>query len=603
MEHQRPIELLAPARDAECGIAAIRCGADAVYIGAPQFGARQAAGNSLDDIARVAEFAHQYYARVYAAVNTLLHDTELAAAEKLIDQLYAAGVDGLIIQDAGLLELELPPIPLIASTQMHNADADKIQFLEAVGFKRAILARELTLDQIRDIRSKTSLELECFVHGALCVSQSGQCWASYAIGGRSGNRGQCAQPCRKRYRVLDADGKQAADWRYWMSIKDLCLGDHLEELIDAGVTTFKIEGRLKDLAYVVNTVAYYRQRLDGLLAKKQLSAASSGRVQFDFEPDITRTFSRGFTDFGLLGDCRDVGSVDTPKSIGRYIGTVKSLCRGGFVLDRPADLTGGDGICFFDSSGQLNGTVVNGAEGSTVYALKIEAIAPGMKIYCNYDHRFVKRLEQCPAERKIGIVLRLGETADGLVLSTVDEDGVSAAVEMKMEKPAAQKKDQARQAIQTQLTKFGETIFNCTELTVEAGDIFLPMSKLNALRRELTEALLQKRKECRPVERGGIIKNSVPYPQAALDYTGNVLNEKARAFYVRHGVQNIEPAAESGLPMDGKLVMTTKYCLRRQMGVCGGTAKQANAMFLEDEDGRRFRVEFLCGPCGMKLYL
>lgn len=600
------IELLAPAKDASVAIAAIRCGADAVYIGAPQFSAREAAGNTISAIEQIVAFAHPYYARVYVALNTLLRDNELAPAEKMIHQLHRIGIDGLIVQDVGLLELDLPPVPLIASTQMHNATAEKVRFLEAVGFSRVILARELTIEQIREIRRQTTVELECFVHGALCVGVSGQCCMSYAIGGRSGNRGQCAQPCRRRYTLKDRRGKTIVRDRHLLSLKDLNLADHLPDLIDAGICSFKIEGRLKDVAYVANTVGVYRLRLDALLAEKGLGRTSSGSSELTFEPNPSKTFNRGFTDYGLTQDLRSFGSTDTPKSMGEFIGTVAGVETSCFILDRDHDhdLHNGDGICFFDAQRNLAGTVVNRVDGLKVYPQKMHGIGAELAIYRNYDRLFSGVLTDRAAERKIQLAMTLRETSKGLVLSGRDEDGNEATAEIAADRQPALKRDAARKTIVTQLTKLGNTIFTCCDLRIRTKHVyFLSVSQLNAARRELVERLTQMREANRLRATGAVVKNAVSYPQTRLSYLGNVLNRKAEAFYRRHGVETIEPAAESGLDLSGHLVMTTKYCLRRELGFCSGpgTGASAEPLILEDEDGRRFEVRFRCGPCGMDI--
>lgn len=595
----RSIELLAPARDAAAAQAAILCGADAVYIGAPQFSARQAAGNSLDDIRRVVALAHLYHARVYVALNTLLTDAELPQAEAIIGDLCAIGIDGLIIQDVGLLELALPPIPLIASTQMHNNTPEKVRFLEQVGFWRVILARELTLEQIVDIRRHTSVELECFVHGALCVSQSGRCAMSYALGGRSGNRGQCAQPCRRRYTLKDDDGKTLCKDRYLLSLKDLNLSARLEALLDAGVSSFKIEGRLKDAAYAANVVGFYRQTLDGLLQKKHLKKSSSGTVSLHFTPDPARTFNRGFTEYGLVDKAELMGSIDTPKSIGQRIGAVTHVDAQSITLDGDSELHNGDGLCFFDAQRNLCGTQVNRVEGRRVFVQSTEELCKGVTVYRNYDHAFIKQLEQDPAERKITLSMTLHDTDDGVVLVGVDEDGNTASFAMAVDKQPAQKIQQAQQAIDTQLKKLGNTPYRCMRTAIETEQVyFFPVSTLNALKRGLMDAMTATRADNCPQPRGGAVRNAVPYPQTELTWRDNVLNAKAAAFYQRHGVTTLQPAAESGLDLHGQTVMTTKYCLRRQLGMC---EPNAAPLTLVDEDGRRFQVRFLCGDCGMEI--
>ncbi len=599
------IELLAPAKDGPTARAAILCGADAVYLGADRFGAREAAGNALSVIREVTAFAHQYYVRVYVTLNTLLHDRELAAAQKMAHQLYDIGVDALIIQDVGLLELDLPPLPLIASTQMYNATAEKVKFWEDVGFSRVILARELALEQIRQIRRRTGIELECFVHGALCVGASGQCYLSYALGGRSGNRGQCAQPCRRRYSLQDQRGKWIAKDRHLLSLKDLNLSEHLEELMDAGITSFKIEGRLKDLRYVANTVGFYRQKLDAILRRKGRQRGSCGSVRLAFQPDPEKTFNRGFTDYGLTGKSSSVASLDTPKSMGEYVGTVARVEKSSFVLEGAHHLHNADGICFFDRGRNLHGTVVNRVEGLRVYPQKMRGIQVGQGIYRNFDYAFSRQLTGRIAERKIRLSLLVQESAQGLILSARDEDGNQAQVDIVGERQPAQKKEAARQMILAQLTKLGHTIFECSDVQLRTVDAyFLPVSRLNAAKRGLVEQLVRTREANRPRLTGAVRKNAVPYPEKHLTYLGNALNQKARAFYCRHGVETIAPAAESGLNLSGQVVMTTKYCLRKELGLCQREGSEpAEPLILEDEDGRQFELRFRCGPCGMEIFL
>ncbi|UCD49373.1 MAG: U32 family peptidase [Phycisphaerales bacterium] len=600
------IELLAPARDEATARAAIQCGADAVYIGAPRFSAREAAGNSIASITEVVAFAHPYYARVYVALNTLLRDDELPEAEKMIHALYQAGIDGLIVQDTGLLELDLPPMPLVASTQMDNATPEKVKFWQDVGISRVILARELTLEQIRNIRRQTSMELECFVHGALCVGASGQCYMSYATGRRSGNRGQCAQPCRKHYTLKDRRGKTIARGRHLLSLKDLNLSDHLEALIDAGITSFKIEGRLKDVPYVANTVGFYRQKLDTLLAKKHLARSSSGSVQLNFQPDPARTFNRGFTDYGLTGSASGISAMDSPKSMGEFIGTVAKVDGPCFTLAPPHALHNADGICFFDAQRSLTGTVVNRVEGAHVYPQTMRDIRIGQQIYRNNDRLFSAQLADRAARRTIALTLVLRDAPDGLALLGIDEDGNEATVVIPGPWQPAEKEEAARRTTLTQLARLGNTIFARTEVRLETREVyFLPVSRLNAARRELVAQLLCVRERNRPRLAGKVLQNTCPYPRKRLNYRGNVLNARAEAFYRRHGVETIEPAAESGLEMAGRLVMTTKLCLRRELDLCSGTQARGvtEPWVLQDEDGRQYEVHFQCGPCGMDIYL
>jgi collagenase-like PrtC family protease len=602
----RRIELLAPAKDAETAIAAIRCGADAVYMGAERFGARELAGNSIEAIREATDFAHQYYAKVYVTLNTLLFDNELSAAQKLIEKLYHVGIDGLIIQDTGLLELDLPPIPLIASTQMNNATVEKVKFLLDVGFSRVILARELTLHEICNIKRQTTVELECFIHGALCVSASGNCYMSYAIGGRSGNRGQCAQPCRRAYTLKDPGGNIIVKNRYLLSLKDLNLSPYLEELIDAGITAFKIEGRLKDIPYVVNTVGFYRQLLDDILTEKGYQKSSSGSVKLRFEPNPEKTFNRGFTDYGLTGRTENILSMDTPKSIGEFLGVVREVGKNYFVIDSNKLVHNGDGICFFDKQRNLNGTIVNGVVDKKISIQKTKGIYKGQDIFRNFDYAFDRKLKGRAAERKIALSIIVKETKSGLLITGKDEDNNEATVEIDNSKQPADKKDNARRTIISQITKLGNTIFECSDVKLETKDVyFLPVSKLNEARRELIKRLLEERESNRPRKKGGVEKSHIAYPYKHLTYTGNVLNAQAEAFYRRHGVDTIEPAAERGLDLTGKTVMTTKMCLRRELKMClkTGSAEKTKPLILLDEQGREFQLKFNCGQCGMDVVL
>jgi len=600
------IELLAPAKDVACGIAAITCGADAVYIGAERFGAREAAGNQIEDIARLTEYAHKYWANVYVTVNTLLYDHEIPEAVRLIHQLYAIGVDALIIQDVGLLECDLPPIPLIASTQMHNTTPEKVAFLEQVGLQRVILARELNLQQIKAIRAKTTIELECFVHGALCVGYSGQCYLSYAIGGRSGNRGQCAQPCRRQYTLVDSSGNILSKNRYLLSLKDLDRSDYLRELIEAGITAFKIEGRLKDKAYVLNIVSYYRQKLDTVLRDMSLKKSSSGKSGIDFTPNPLKTFNRGYTTYFLTGRDRYLAALDTPKSIGEPIGVVRSVNKHTLTIESPISLHSGDGICFFDHDNVLQGTVVNKVAGKTVYPNEIGDLERGTVIYRNYDHEFNTQLNKSRAKRTIAVVFALNETPDGFAVSVVDEDGNAAEQTLACEKVPARNTDSAVASVRKQLSKCGTTEFTCADVHVDwAEPYFLPAAVLNELRRNVLDKLAAVRLQRRPVTRGNVFRNTFPYAEPQLSYRGNVLNKFAEAFYRRHGVTHILPAAESGLDLQGQNVMTTKYCLKYQLGFCSkeiSSRKIAEPLYLVDEHDQKYTLRFNCTTCEMEIF-
>ncbi len=604
------IELLAPAKHFDAGKAAVDCGADAVYIGAGRFGARAGAGNGVQDIERLARYAHTYWARVYVVLNTLLYDREIAEAIQLIAQLYEAGIDGLIIQDVGLLECDLPPLPLIASTQLHNNTPEKIAFLEQVGFQRVILARELNLQQIAAIREQTRVELECFVHGALCVSYSGQCYLSYAIGGRSGNRGECAQPCRKRYTLKDRTGRIISHNRYLLSLKDMNRSDSLGALLDTGVTSFKIEGRLKDESYIKNIVSYYRRRLDAVLEEKDRQKSSSGRSTIDFTPDPAKTFNRGYTEYFLHDPAERVSSLDTPKSIGEPIGRVQSIGKNFFILAaRETDtfIHPGDGLCFFDTTRMLQGTTVNSVQGWKIFPVRMQGLTTGTIVYRNSDRQFFKILNTSRIGRKIRLELTFSETSTGFLLSARDEDGNQVLEALIQEKELAKDREKALATINKQLCKLGETEFVCSQVQIDLPvPYFLPAARLNALRRGVIEQLRAFREQQRPRSIGGVIENVVPYPQQELDYSGNVLNKQAEAFYRRHGVKKIMPAAESGIDLLGQKVMTTKYCLKREFGLCEKERFSKRSieepLYLVDEHGQEYRLRFHCSTCEMEIF-
>jgi len=600
------IELLAPAKDLQSGVLAINTGADAVYIGAPRFGARQAVGNSIQDIEKLVSHAHRYWARVYAAVNTLLYDDELDEAVQLCHQLHAAGVDALIIQDMGLLESDLPPMALYASTQMHNQTPERVAFLEQVGIQRVILARELSLEQIAAIRAATTIELETFIHGALCVCFSGQCALSYAIGGRSGNRGQCAQPCRRPYSLLDRHGERLVEHSHLLSLKDLNLTQYLRDLLDVGVCSFKIEGRLKDQAYVKNIIAHYRQQLDAILPDLDMQSSSSGRVLFDFEPDPDKTFNRSYSTYFITGQRDDIASPETPKHAGEPIGIVTAVEREAFSLNVMAPLNNGDGLTFFDRDGQLQGTLVNRVDGFKVYPAKMGGIFKGAQICRNADRAFLQELDKSKLDRRIPINMIFSETEDGFQLGARDQDGNAVVVALNVEKEPARDVERARQTLERQLIRLGESDFVCDEIQIELSqEYFFPLSVLNALRRDLVSRLQVERARNFPLMSGGVRINQVPYPQNRLVFLGNVLNQKAQDFYRRHGVEDIEPAAESGLDMIGRKVMTTKHCIKYELGGCPLQESPVDfeePLYLADDGGLRLRLAFNCQDCLMEIF-
>jgi putative protease len=601
----KKIELLAPAKNLAAGIDAVNCGADAVYIGAEEFGARRTAANPVQDVGTLAAYAHRYRAKVYAAVNTILTDAELERAAKLIRRLWEAGADAVMIQDMGLLELDLPPIPLFASTQTHNLTPEKAVFLEKAGFRRIILARELSLAGIKKIRAETSVGLEFFVHGALCASHSGQCWLSFALGGRSGNRGECAQPCRKLYSLRDAAGNVLIKEKHLLSLKDLNLSARLGDLIDAGITSLKIEGRLKDADYVRNAVSFYRRELDKVLAGKRLAKSSAGKSFIEFTPDLAKTFNRGYTEYLLDGPGPDMASPESPKFIGEPVGRAVKVGLKSFRLEGHCRLNNGDGIAFFDPRGVLSGTHVNIVQNGNVTPVSTRGISEGTLIYRNLDREFARVLERAKPERRIGVKLKFSETDTGFLLHAADEEGFEAEISCMPEKIRADKPEAAAETIKRQLSKTGDSGFYLQglELSLKTA-YFIPVSILNDLRRKVLGQLDKVRESGYKRVEAKLEKTSHKYPEKELDFRSNVLNFKAEAFYKRHGAVVKERAAESGTDITGRTLMTINLCLRRPK-LCPkeGFSGPAEPLYLEDEEKRLFRLDFDCPNCRMTLRL
>ena len=603
---QIPIELLAPARNVDFGKAAINHGADAVYIGASQFGARAAAGNSIGEIEELIRYAHTYRGRVYATLNTILYDHELSEVRQLIQDLYESGIDGIIIQDMGILEFDLPPVQLIASTQTHNNSVEKVLFLEKVGFSRIILARELSLEEIRTIRSQTKAELESFVHGALCVSFSGQCYMSQAICNRSGNRGACAQPCRSVYNLLDKDKNILQKDKHLLSLKDLQLSDYIDDMMDAGISSFKIEGRLKDTGYVKNIVSHYRQKIDMILEdKKKYCKSSSGKSIISFQPDPERTFNRGYTPLLLNGRTEKIASLHTQKSLGKKIGVVTAIEKNWFKITGEK-LSNGDGICFFQSQG-LGGTLINKVEGEKIFPRQMDGLVIGLEIFRNHDHEFEKNLDNSTHSRKIEVQMILTETAGGYSLKLQDEDGTVAVISTDMEKMVADKQEGARELIIQQLEKLGDTIFICRKVTLELSFVpFLRASVINQMRRTVAEKLEETRLKAYEKTIFTHLFSDDPYPQKQLTYLGNISNHLAQKFYERHGVKKIEPAFELAGSTGEMVVMTTKHCIRYHLDACPihqkSSKKLNEPLFLQDNH-HKYRLDFDCKQCQMKVIL
>ena len=602
----RKIELLSPARDLTCGIEAINHGADAVYIGAPKFGARAAAGNTLDDIKALCAYAHLYDARIYVALNTILKEEELKEAEQLIRRLYEAGADALIVQDMGITGLDIPPIPLHASTQTDNRTAEKVKFLEAAGFTQVVLARELSLGQIRAIRAETTVPLEVFVHGALCVSYSGQCYLSAALSGRSANRGECAQYCRLPYTLVDAEGREILTGKHLLSLKDMNRSADLEALLDAGVSSLKIEGRLKDVSYVKNVTAYYRTKLDVILARRpEYARASAGVSTFSFEPAVEKSFNRGFTPFFLHGRTADITAFHTPKSLGEPIGTVKEIKGKSFTVAGLKPLNNGDGLVFFNARGELEGFRVNRVEANRVFPLEMPPVAPKTPLYRNYDLAFEKQLGKSSSERKLAVRIEFRDHPFGFSVGLTDETGARAVCTQPFAKELA-RRDQADN-IRVQLSKLGQTPFEPVSVEVQLSDNwFVPSSLLADLRRQVVEKLLSVRRMRyrRELARRPDTASIPLFPQRTLTYLGNVSNSLAVSFYKQHGVEQIEPAFEQLAP-EGVPLMFAKHCLRYSLGWCPTyqhtPSPYKEPYFLVYKE-TRLKLQFDCKACRMLVF-
>ena len=600
------LELLAPAKNLETGIEAINHGADAVYIGGPAFGARAAAGNSVADIEKLVAYAHRFSARVYATFNTILFDSELAEAERLVHQLYEAGADALIVQDMGLLQLDLPPIALHASTQTDNRTPEKVRFLQDAGFSQVVLARELSLAQIRAIADQTQVNLEFFIHGALCVSYSGQCYISHAQTGRSANRGECAQLCRLPWTLLDESGQELARDQHLLSLKDMNQTANLRALIEAGISSFKIEGRLKDISYVKNVTAHYRQQLDLLLENlPEYRRASYGRSEFLFTPQPEKSFNRGFTDYFLQERQHDIASPQTPKFAGEPAGKVVRRGADFFEVDSPLMFHNGDGISFLNGAGELVGVRINRVEGGRLFPAEpaIELVA-GTLIYRNLDHEFEKLLAKKSAERRIAVDLRLTETPDGFLLSVTDEEGVSATVALAHAKEKARDEVRALATMSEQLGKLGGTIFFARSVEVVLAEgWFIPVAVLNTLRRQVIEALETSRCKAyvRPLKSEPVLPPA-RYPENTLSWRGNVSNQAARAYYFERGVAQVADAYECNRETTPVPLMVSKHCLRYDFGMCPKLNKGQRPDPLQIKRGQDvFTLRFDCRRCEMQV--
>ena len=629
----KKIELLSPTKNLEVGIAAINHGADAVYIGGPSFGAREKVGNSIEDIEKLCNHAAVFGAKVYVTLNTLLFDNELEQARKIAWDCYNAGVDALIVQDMALLMMDMPPIALHASTQCNNTTAEKVKFLEDVGFKQVVLARELSINEIKEIRSKTTVPLEFFVHGALCVSYSGQCYLSHVIGHRSANRGACAQPCRLKWNLEDENGNVLIANRHMLSLRDMNNSKNLEELIDAGITSFKIEGRLKDADYVKNTTAFYRQAIDEIIEKRpDLERASRGVSTPSFVPNLDKSFSRGFTDYFAHGRQKNIDAPFTPKSMGEYIGEIKKIDGKRLIVKLKEDVTlhNGDGLCFLDDDKQLQGFNVNGVEGNVILCSKEISPLPSVgrndikkivisseakrsreiSLYRNFDIIWQKSVENSTGNRKLPIRLELSETSEGLRLSSGN-----VSVCLQCQKDVAKNPEKVIETIRTKLSQWGDTKFVVENIDIQSETVyFIPRSILGEMKPQLVTEL-----EKSLIERHRVGARHFDRPQGAekshsiegdfsttlemtrLSYLGNVTNSLSRKFYENHGVPHIDDGLEKNMPDGEIVVMPTKHCIRYANGMCSKEiGKPATPLYITNERGR-FRLDFDCKKCCMKV--
>jgi putative protease len=644
LPHQ--IELLSPARTVDIGIEAINHGADAVYIGGPGFGARTSADNSVQDIARLVKHAHRFHSRIFVTLNTILRDDELEPARKMARQLYDAGVDALIIQDMGLLEIDLPPIQLHASTQTDIRTPEKARFLQDAGLSQLVLARELTLPQIAQIRDglqsnlspgATPAILEFFVHGALCVAYSGQCFISHAHTGRSANRGDCSQACRLPYQVKDEGGRIIAHDKHVLSMKDNNQSDNMEALIDAGIRSFKVEGRYKDMGYVKNITAHYRQLLDGILSRRpELAAASSGHCTFTFSPDPDQNFNREFTDYFVQGRKQDIGAFDSPKNPGQPIGWVtfvsKNLGHGKDFFELESDgpdltLQNGDGLCYHDLHKELIGLQTNRVEAIPSASKEssqskrwriypkdamttLKDLRKGRVINRNRSMDWVRKLDKKSADRRIPVWMTLTETgANQLKLTLTDQDGCEGTAVADIALEPALDPQTSSTRIREQLERLGDSMFEAVDVSLNLnGSRFVPVSALNTLRREAVEQLERARlSACRRLPRARPAEPVTPYPEDTLTYLANVFNHKARDFYARHGVKVIASAYESNEEAGEVSLMINKHCVRYSMSLCPkqakgvtgvqGTVKAEPLTLVHGTDTLTLRFD--CKPCEM----
>lgn len=609
----RKIELLAPAKNLECGIAAIDHGADAVYIGASRFGARVAAGNSIDDISRLCEYAHRFETKVYVTINTIIYDNEIESAKNLLRQLVDIHVDAILVQDMALVKMssEYPSLVLHASTQTDNRNIEKVKWLRDIGFRRVVLARELTLDEIGAIHEAVpEVELEVFVHGAICVSYSGACYASQHCFGRSANRGECAQFCRLKFDLKDADNHTIVSDKYLLSQKDMCRIDQLEDLLAAGATSLKIEGRLKDISYIKNIVAAYSEQLNLIISKypDKYARASKGHTEYTFTPDVNKTFNRGYTDYFLNGRQSNMANFLTPKAVGEYVGRVKEIRRDSFNVKGTAVFNNGDGLCFFNSQRQLEGFRVNKVINNRLFPQSMPRnLKPDTALYRNNNQEFERLLSKNTAQRKIDLFAKLDVTPTGFMLVATDETGKKAVSTVEFEHQQA--KTEQSENIKRQIGKLGNTHYTLKriDLCEDAKNLFIPSSILSELRRMVISGLTEDTNINTCVEfafNEKISSTSLSTPEKIN--IANVANRIARQFYEERGLTDVPKAKEISNDKNGDIIMTCRYCIKHELGICTKlkTAKPQwrEPLRLELPDGRKFQLKFDCAQCQMKIY-
>lgn len=598
---KQTIELLAPARDYDTARAAVDYGADALYMGGPRFGARYAAGNSIDDLARAVEYAHRYGVRVHCTLNTIIYDEELREAERTAREVIAAGVDALIVQDLAFRRMDLPPVELHASTQMCNMSPEWVRFLGECGFSRVILERALTRAEIQAIRAATDVELECFVHGAICVGHSGRCMLSRTMSSRSGNRGECSQPCRLTYDLKSGDGRKLIAGKHLLSVRDLDLSSHIGQMIDDGICSFKVEGRLKDISYIKNVVAYYRRRIDEELAvRPQFCRSSLGESIPDFTPDPAKSFTRGESSYMYEGKRAGVASFDTPKAVGEYLGRVARADAKTFTLDRSVDLAPGDGLCFI-SDGALTGTNVNQVDARRVTPNKMEGITRGAEVYRNFDQRFRLSLDRSRTRRVIPTSAKVRFDEDGVVLQYIDCEGYTGEARLTESLDVASNLERMEQTLREQAVRSGDTIFRVDHVQIEGEVRFVPLSKLGVLRREALERLNEERLQLRPEHNYAQENRAAQLPEVKLDGHWNIVNRLSEQFYRDHGATHIERGLDAQSDLHGERVLLSSYCLRRELGECLREGSKLRDPLYIEHGAFRYRLEFDCKRCRMNL--